>query len=173
LGKLVYDIQQTMKPLSHKTLLLFLLLLTPLSCFSNQRFKRDLPRFATLRSNDIKMRVGPGSEYPVSWLLRRQGLPVKIVAEYDTWRQIECWDKTTGWVHQNMLSGKRALIVIKDACALLDGSGRDAKPKAKLKLHSLLLFKDPKCDGSRCYVKIQGEKGWVNKKDIWGLLKDE
>jgi SH3-like domain-containing protein len=134
---------------------------------------RHVPRFVTLRSDNIKMRVGPGREYPIACVLKRKGLPVKIIAEYDTWRQIECHDGTTGWIHQGLLSGRRNLFVIKGSSKLWDSQDRNAKPILRLKSTILLDFNKQKCTATHCRVKIQGYSGWVEKRDVWGLLEQE
>ena len=65
-----------------------------------------LPRFASLKADEVNMRAGPGQSYPVEWVFTRKGLPVEIVAEYDQWRKIQDIDGTVGWVHRVMLSGQ-------------------------------------------------------------------
>lgn len=134
---------------------------------------RQIPRFVTLRSPKINLRCGPGPEYPVKWILRRQGLPVKVIAEYDTWRQIECHDKTTGWVHQSLLSSARTLLVQKKVIKLLSSPDRDAYPLAKIAEGVLMTFNGKKCSSQRCFVSVQGKKGWVSKNEVWGLLPKE
>ncbi|HBN22867.1 MAG TPA: hypothetical protein DD412_06495 [Holosporales bacterium] len=135
--------------------------------------KRPVPRFVSLRSSEIKMRVGPGREYPVKWVLQRKGLPVKVIAEYDTWRQVECHDGTSGWIHQSLLTGKRTLMVTHEKCRLLSSANRDAHNTAKLTPLTLLPFKLKDCKSGRCYVNAQGTKGWVPKDHVWGLLDNE
>lgn len=135
--------------------------------------QRPVPRFVTLRSGEIKMRVGPGLEYPVKWILKRKDLPVKVTAEYDTWRQIQCHDGTEGWVHQGLLSGKRTLMAIGKECHLLASADADAAPKALIAPLTLMYFSLKECKGDRCYVKVEGAKGWVRKSQVWGLLSTE
>lgn len=135
--------------------------------------QRSVPRFVSLRSNEIKMRVGPGREYPVRWVLQRKGLPVKIIAEYDTWRQVECHDGTSGWIHQSLLTGKRTLMVTHSKCRLLSSAHRKALNIAKLAPLTLLSFKVKDCQSERCFVAINSEEGWVSKKQVWGLLDKE
>jgi Uncharacterized protein conserved in bacteria len=134
---------------------------------------RQVPRFVTLRSDNIKMRVGPGREYPVACVLKRKGLPVKVIAEYDTWRQIECHDGTSGWIHQGLLSGRRNLLVVKEASKLWDSQDRNAKPILRLKSSVLLTLHKQKCTATHCSVKIQGYSGWIEKINVWGLLDQE
>lgn len=135
--------------------------------------KLPLPRFVILRSDNIVMRAGPGREYPIKWRLKRKGLPVKIIAEYDTWRHVECHDGTKGWIHQSLLSGKRNLLITDGPKLLLSSPNRDAKPKVKLATGILLTVKVSKCTSNRCPVTVQNMKGWIEKSDTWGLLETE
>src|SRR5215471_20860346 len=70
-----------------------------------------IPRFATLKSDEVNVRTGPGSRYPVDWVFKRKGMPVEIVAEYEVWRKIRDWQGASGWVHQSLLTGKRSFII--------------------------------------------------------------
>ena len=129
-----------------------------------------LPRFAALRASKVNMRVGPGEEYPKDWVYMRPGLPVKIVAEYDVWRQIEDMEGTRGWVHQSMLSGKRT-VCIKSACHLLDSPSPRARPKALIT--EGYIAKLVECKGSYCRVMADTHKGWIETQHLWGLLDAE
>src|SRR5215510_12751233 len=73
--------------------------------------KLPIPRFVSLRSGEVNLRTGPGTNYPVDWVFVRRGLPVEIIAEFDVWRKIRDWQGTVGWVHQSMLDGKRTARV--------------------------------------------------------------
>src|SRR4026209_512491 len=66
-----------------------------------------LPRFASLRSDEVNVRTGPGPRYPIDWVFKRKAMPVEIVAEYENWRKIRDWQGASGWVHQSLLSGQR------------------------------------------------------------------
>jgi SH3-like domain-containing protein len=69
-----------------------------------------LPRFVTLKSKRVNLRVGPSNDYAVAWLYLKAGLPVEIIQEYDNWRQVRDADGTEGWVSEALLSGNRAAI---------------------------------------------------------------
>src|ERR1700722_13389157 len=47
-----------------------------------------LPRFTSLRTNEVNMRTGPGTRYPIEWVYIRQGIPVEVTAEYEIWRRV-------------------------------------------------------------------------------------
>ncbi|QNT77668.1 SH3 domain-containing protein [Entomobacter blattae] len=70
-----------------------------------------LPRFASLRADEVNWRVGPGSRYPIQWVYHRRGMPVRILREFDVWRLIEDAEGQKGWVHQATLVGRRSFII--------------------------------------------------------------
>ena len=72
---------------------------------------QKLPRFVSLRSDQVNLRVGPGENYPIEWVLTRKEMPVEIVKEFENWRMIRDWQGTEGWVHERMLTGKRAVVI--------------------------------------------------------------
>ena len=77
-----------------------------------------IPRFASLRSDEVNVRTGPGARYPVDWVFKRKTMPVEIVAEYENWRKIRDWQGASGWVHQSLLTGKRSFIIPSKADSL-------------------------------------------------------
>lgn len=129
-----------------------------------------LPRFAVLRADKVNWRVGPGEEYPIDWTYQKAGLPVKIIAESDTWRQIEDMDGTRGWVHQSMLSGKRN-VYIKKNCNLTDSPSQRGRVVARVK--PKVLGKILECQESYCKIQVGDRKGWVDMDNFWGLTEDE
>jgi SH3-like domain-containing protein len=38
-----------------------------------------LPRFVSIRSEEVNMRTGPGVRYPVDWVYHRKSMPVEVV----------------------------------------------------------------------------------------------
>ena len=42
-----------------------------------------LPRFVSLRSDQVNLRVGPGENYPIEWVLTRKEMPVEITGQLD------------------------------------------------------------------------------------------
>lgn len=147
------------------------LLIIILSCFfiehCSAKTNLPIPRFASLRAEKVNLRVGPGTEYPIEWVIIRANLPVQIVAEFETWRQIKDSEGTVGWVHQSMLSGKRHVIIRQDLCKLVSSSERNARPIAKLKAG--LVCKLKKCKSGFCQIQVENYKGWVPVEAVWGV----
>ena len=69
-----------------------------------------VPRFVTLKSDDVNMRAGPGTEYTVLWHYRKEGLPLRVEAEFGVWRKVVDHDGATGWMHHSVVSLKRCLL---------------------------------------------------------------
>jgi len=130
-----------------------------------------LPRFASLRSSDVNMRTGPGTRYPIEWVLKHQGLPVEIVAEYEIWRRVRDSDGSLGWVHKSALSGKRM--------ALITGSmhdmhkNNDDKSEVVAHLEMGTTGQVMSCAKDWCKVKFSGIKGYLRKTDFWGAYPNE
>lgn len=130
-----------------------------------------VPRFVSLRSGNINVRVGPGLHYPLEWVFVRNRLPVEIVAEFDAWRKIRDAEGVGGWVHQSMLSGARMVLVI----------GGEQKLYKKPDLISPIIAKAQtgvigkllSCQEKMCRVQIEGYKGWIVREGLWGTYKDE
>jgi SH3-like domain-containing protein len=92
---------------------LFIIFATPVCAEDDDQDANGLPvpRFVSLRSNEVNMRIGPGTRYSINWVYHREGLPVEILQEFDQWREIRDSEGTRGWVHKQMLQGKRMGLI--------------------------------------------------------------
>ncbi len=70
-----------------------------------------LPRFASLKTDEVNLRTGPGLRYPIEWVYKRRDLPVQIEREFEVWRLISDQEGVKGWVHQATLVGRRTFVV--------------------------------------------------------------
>jgi SH3-like domain-containing protein len=143
-----------------------------------------LPRFATTRSTPINVRVGPGTRYDLAWVYVRAGTPVEIIQEFDTWRKIRDVDGSEGWVHQNLLSGKRAGIAAPwDHTAQVPLlSARDQDGGVRAWLGAGFRVEIAKCDGSWCEVSATAQReqghgntysGYLQQTALWGVYAGE
>lgn len=132
-----------------------------------------LPRFVSLRSDEVNLRTGPGVRYPVDWVYTRRDLPVEIVAEYETWRKIRDWQGTEGWVHQSMLSGRRSVVVMGNLRPLRGEDDEQAPPLAMVEAG--VVGRLEKCPKNHlfCEVEINATKGWLRRDEIWGVYSNE
>ena len=130
-----------------------------------------LPRFASLRSDQVNLRVGPGENYPIEWVLTRKEMPVEIIRTFENWRMIRDWQGTEGWVHERMLTGKRA-VVIKGGIRTLHRQPEVASPpvaRAEPGVVARLL----ECRADWCRIDAADHAGWVQRGDLWGVYLDE
>ena len=70
-----------------------------------------VPRYVSLKTDRVNLREGPSKDHRTAWVFQRAGLPVEIVAEYETWRRIRDSEGTEGWVLHSLLSGRRTALV--------------------------------------------------------------
>jgi SH3-like domain-containing protein len=132
-----------------------------------------LPRFVSLRADEVNMRTGPGVRYPIEWVFARKGLPVQITAEFEAWRRIRDSAGTTGWVHRSMLSGKRTVATNGDADRLY----REARASAPVAAYveAGIIADLLGCEDEWCHVAVasHGVDGWIERRGLWGVLPDE
>ena len=130
-----------------------------------------LPRFVTLRADEVNLRTGPGTRYPIDWVYRRRGLPVEIVDEFDTWRRIRDWQGTEGWVHQSMVQGQRGLLVTGKRQTLRRRPEPEAPAVALLDAGVVGVLE--RCQAAWCEVTAGGFSGWLPREAFYGLYVDE
>nr|WP_316651337.1 SH3 domain-containing protein [uncultured Gellertiella sp.] len=166
-----------------QALLLALSLAHPGAALAQQATKGPsglpLPRFVSLKSKKVNLRVGPGSSYAVSWMYLKSGLPVEIIQEYDTWRRIRDADGTEGWVNQALLSGQRTAIT----APWMRGKGskvyvnmrREPESNGTIiaKLEPGVVVRLAGCNGDWCEATSDGSEGWVSQNEIWGAYPAE
>ncbi|HUX80687.1 MAG TPA: SH3 domain-containing protein [Alphaproteobacteria bacterium] len=133
--------------------------------------KNPLPRFVSLRPNEVNSRVGPGPDYPIEWIYLKAGLPVEVTAEFDTWRKIRDVDHAEGWVHQSMLCSKRRAIIQGEEVLMYGEEGTKNHPLVRLQ-HGVVVDL-LKCHGDWCQVRIYDFKGWVQRASLWGIYPQE
>lgn len=138
-----------------------------------------LPRFVSLKSRRVNIRIGPSVDYAVSWMYTKEGLPMEIIQEYENWRRVRDAEGTEGWVNQALLSGDRTAI----AAPWMRGKGKDvfvnmrreaqtsAQVVAKLEPGVIIHIKE--CTGDWCRAQAGGAEGWVSQGEIWGAYPGE
>jgi len=132
-----------------------------------------IPRFASLRTDAVNLRAGPGTRYPADWLYVRRGLPVEIIGEFDTWRQVRDPAGTEGWVHQSTLSGRRAGVIVNGPSLLRRDVNDQAQLVATLQTGVLVNVLRCPADVDFCRVEVKGLQGWLKREQLWGVYPNE
>lgn len=130
-----------------------------------------LPRFASLHSNEINMRTGPGTRYPIEWVYLHEGLPVEITAEFDIWRRVRDWEGSEGWVHKSGLTGRRTLIVTGGLQNVYEDT--DEKSAVKAHVEQGAIGQLISCEPAWCKVKFDDINGYMPKTSFWGVYSNE
>jgi len=132
-----------------------------------------LPRFASLRSDDVNMRAGPGTRYRIDWVYKRRDLPVEIEREFDVWRWVRDADGVQGWVHQATLMGRRSFVVRKADATLRSDASDSASAVAILKPGVIGRIRSCEASSDWCNVQTGSYRGYLRREQFWGALPDE
>ncbi|MBS0639059.1 MAG: SH3 domain-containing protein [Acetobacteraceae bacterium] len=132
-----------------------------------------LPRFAALRSDEVNMRVGPGSRYRIEWVYKRRDMPVEIEREFDVWRWVQDPDGNKGWVHQATLMGRRNFIVQKADATLRSEPSDRGSAVAVLKPGVIGRIRSCEAAAEWCNVQAGGYRGFLRRSQFWGTLPGE
>lgn len=132
-----------------------------------------LPRYVSLRATEVNMRTGPGVQYPVEWVYRRQFLPIEIIAEYGTWRKVRDWQGAQGWVHQSMLSGRRTLIVTDKVRTVRRSPDTQSPGVARVEPGVVGRVLNCPADLTWCQIEVDGRDGWLRRVEFWGVYRHE
>ena len=133
----------------------------------SQAQDRALPYWASLRYDEVRMRVGPSEEYPIEWVYKRKGLPVKVVRLREGWRLVEDPEGTQGWIASSQLNPARGALVTGAGPAEVRAEPTNAA-KVKWRAQPGVVAALVKCRDAWCEVDIAGRKGWVAARRLWG-----
>ena len=125
-----------------------------------------------LKSNKSNLRVGANKDYPTVITYVVENFPIEITNEYKQWRKIKDIDGNQGWMHESLFQGDRyGIININHS----EPTQIFNKPKGAViwKIGNRNIVKINRCLKSWCHINFNGEKGWINKINIWGVYKEE
>lgn len=130
-----------------------------------------LPRFVSIGATKANSRAGPGYKYPIDWVYSRQGLPVEVIDEFDHWRRIRDHEGDVGWIHRQLLSGRRTALVRSQDGFLAATSQSGAETVAYLEAG--VIGEVLSCLGKWCRLEVQGYRGWIRREALWGVYEGE
>lgn len=151
-----------------------------LCCFSSgivfaEEDVQTVPRFASLSSEEVYFRAGPGKQYPVKWVYHRSGYPVEIVREFEHWRKVQDREGYSGWVYKGLLSARRTALVMgispDQQIWLTRAVSPESQKIARIEPGAILFLKE--CTEMSCRGSSQGITGWIERKYLWGIYDHE
>jgi len=131
-----------------------------------------VPRWVSVRAGRVNVRRGPSMDQDVIWTYVRAGVPVEIIAEFDTWRRVRDASGETGWVKAAMLEGRRNVIVtgrVNTAMLAAAKADADVVAYAAPGLQAQLVG----CEGEWCEISARGFDGFVTRDRLWGVYGEE
>ena len=132
----------------------------------------DIPRYVSLKSNDANIRVGPSINYPIVLKYVKENYPVMIVEEYQDWRKIIDFRNNTGWIHKSLIKGNRFGIIISNQKNFIIVFNTIAGKKIG-EIENGNIIELRKCKLNWCLISKYNKSGWIKKKYLWGVKKDE
>ena len=129
----------------------------------------EIPRFVSLKSNDVNIRVGPSINYPIKLKYVIQNLPLEIIDEFDVWRKSRDHEGNIGWIHKSLIKGERYILTgIKDTKLF-------SRPNGQIigTIENNNILRLVSCNLYWCKVTKDSFGGWILKKNIWGIYENE
>ena len=126
-----------------------------------------VPRFVALKKEQVYGRVGPSFDVDVVVVYRRQGLPVKVIAETadNAWRRVEDHTGRKVWINRSMLMENQNAVLQTEG-VLFAKPSPDATPRARLEPG--VIAKVERCDPEWCQIRTAGFRGWTERDILWG-----
>ena len=144
-------------------------LLAPLAMLAAplQAQDRTVPYWASIRAEEVNMRVGPGEDYRIAWVYRREMLPLKVLRLKEGWRLVQDPDGTQGWMLARFLTRTRGAIIMGDGPAeMRDAPGDSAR--LLWRLQPGVTGKLGDCAQGWCHFEVGPRIGQVRQSRLWG-----
>ena len=122
--------------------------------------------YLSVTADKTNVRSGPGTQHPVLFYVMK-GYPLRALRKQGRYIQVEDYEGDKGWVHQNLLSTKRWVIVKLDQINLREGPAttyplRFQAPKGAP--FEVLAEKD----GWLHVRYVDGDEAWCSANIVWG-----
>jgi SH3-like domain-containing protein len=129
-----------------------------------------VPRYVSLKFDEVNARAGPGDDYRLMWVYRVRGLPVQVVAETVEWRRVCDPLGRAAWVHRRTTDGRR-MVMNAGLTPVALHRGAKAKTSVRALLNAESLASLDHCSKGWCKVKAGGVSGWAPATALWGAAE--
>lgn len=129
--------------------------------------QRKPPYYASIAAEKARMRAGPGTNYPATWLYRRADLPIKVIDIHKDWRKIEDPDGTQGWMLKSLLSDTRTGIVVGRVTEMREAPRFSAR--ISWRAAPGVVGRISRCARGWCWFDVRGRGGYVEESSLWGV----
>ena len=122
--------------------------------------------YGSIGSNEVNVRVGPGTQYPISWVYKQKHWPVEAVAKHQGWYKIRDLDGEEGWIYGRFFSKARYGIIYNETKELVNMYKKRDGKKVILQFETGALVRLRSCELDICLVSHGRTKGWMQRKYI-------
>lgn len=140
--------------------------------FSLPSIAKDIPYYASIKSDEANIRSGPSARYPIQWTYKRRNWPVQVTATFERWRKISDIHGEIGWVHEVLLSNKRYGIVKTDGVQEIYRLPLLTSKKVFI-VENGVAVELKECKNDWCKIRSENHEGWLKTENIWGVNKGE
>ncbi len=132
-----------------------------------QAQSNETPYWASIKTDEAFLRVGPSTTYPIDWVYSRQGLPLRVVRVNQGWRLVEDPDGVRGWISASLLTRTRGAIVVGEGLAPMRVEGA-ANARVRWNLEPGVVGQLGDCADGWCAFDVAGHAGFVEQARLWG-----
>ncbi len=130
-----------------------------------------IPRYVSLKFDEVNVRVGPGKRYPIRWVYTRARFPVQVIEEFAHWRKIRDVEGAIGWVQKDQIASERTVLIVDKPQNLYNRPEVSATPV--MRAAPMVIATLVSCKPEWCRVEISNRRAWIRKADIWGVTREE
>ena len=131
---------------------------------------RDMPYYASIKSDKANIRSGPSVRYPILWMYKRPDWPVKVTAQFERWRKISDTHGEIGWIHESLLSNKRHVLVATNGATELFRLPLLTSSKVAIVENGVIAAWE-ECKPKWCKISIENVEGWIETDKLWGVAE--
>ena len=125
------------------------------------------PYWASIRSDEVNMRVGPGEDYRIAWVYYRQHLPLKVLRLKEGWRLVQDPEGAQGWVLARLLTRERSGFVSGQQPAEMHEQA-NGNSRLLWRLAPGVVGKLGDCGSGWCWFSVGPRLGYVEQTRVWG-----
>ncbi len=125
------------------------------------------PYWASIRAAEVNMRAGPGEDYRISWVYRRQQLPLKVLRLMEGWRLVQDPDGAQGWILARFLTRERTAYVRGDGLAEMREKGGSGS-RLLWRVQPGVVARLGDCTQGWCAISIGDRQGFMLQDRLWG-----
>lgn len=130
-----------------------------------------VPRYVSLKFDEVNARAGPGDDYRLLWTYRRRGLPLQVIAETADWRRVCDPEGAVAWVHQRTVDTRRMVMRTEvQPLPLYRHPEVKGAPVAVMAGRSLARL--DVCEAGWCRIVAGRVKGWTRAEELWGTREN-